>query len=301
MQWDNDATQLLRDYLAEVRNAAVARGGDGDAVANSVQQRLVAQVNQSGAAVVSVDLVRGILAAAGSPDAAAVSMAPPPMPLAGHAPVPPAQKDGSSNKTCLIVGSVCLAALLFILAIVGILAAILLPALARTREAARRASCQNNLKQAGLLFAMYANEHQDQMPASFSEDLMAGLDTEVFQCPSDPEGVESSGPDYIYLGYAVQNAGDMEALVNAYLAMNGDGEALTAQGAIPGPHGNIVPLVWDLPNSAQIPLLVEWNGYHIPDGANVLYLDGHVEYLRFGEKFPVTEEFFAALESVYGE
>lgn len=27
-----------------------------------------------------------------------------------------------------------------------------------------------------------------------------------------------------------------------------------------------------------------------PDGANVLYLDGHVEYVRFGTKFPVTEE-----------
>src|SRR5690606_27865557 len=39
-----------------------------------------------------------------------------------------------------------------------ILAAILLPALARAREAARRASCQNNLKQWGLVFKMYANE-----------------------------------------------------------------------------------------------------------------------------------------------
>ena len=39
-----------------------------------------------------------------------------------------------------------------------ILAAILLPALARAREAARRASCQNNLKQFGLVFKMYANE-----------------------------------------------------------------------------------------------------------------------------------------------
>jgi len=54
--------------------------------------------------------------------------------------------------------------LLVVIAIIGILAAILLPALARARESARRASCANNLKQFGLIFKMYAGEHDGKFP-----------------------------------------------------------------------------------------------------------------------------------------
>ncbi len=54
--------------------------------------------------------------------------------------------------------------LLVVIAIIGILAAILLPALARARESARRATCQNNLKQMGLIFNMYANEWNGLFP-----------------------------------------------------------------------------------------------------------------------------------------
>jgi prepilin-type N-terminal cleavage/methylation domain-containing protein/prepilin-type processing-associated H-X9-DG protein len=54
--------------------------------------------------------------------------------------------------------------LLVVIAILGILAAILLPALARAREAARRSACQNNIKQMGAAFVMYASENRGRYP-----------------------------------------------------------------------------------------------------------------------------------------
>ena len=82
--------------------------------------------------------------------------------------------------------------LLVVMAIIIILAGLLMPALGRAREQARKTTCANNLKQIGTAIMMYTADNSEQYPAATIAILRSRLtgaptyidDASVFTCPS---------------------------------------------------------------------------------------------------------------------
>ena len=85
--------------------------------------------------------------------------------------------------------------LLVVIVIIGILAALLLPALSRARERARMAGCTANLRNIGMATTMYSDDYGGFLPP-LSDGNNVTWDTKilpylsnskgVFLCPSDP-------------------------------------------------------------------------------------------------------------------
>ena len=100
--------------------------------------------------------------------------------------------------------------LLIVISIIAILASLLLPALNRARESARRVQCASNLKGLVTLYQMYSNDHAEWcMPAGFNSPCLKhpgsyascywnwtehlrdhyGLQEKASQCPSEKNAV----------------------------------------------------------------------------------------------------------------
>lgn len=102
--------------------------------------------------------------------------------------------------------------LLVVIAVIAILAAMLLPALARAKESARRISCLNNLTQLSLAAHIYADDNQDAFPPRnetnrwpncFYDDY--GKNIKILICPTD---TAVSDPDTLGGGASSNNVAD---------------------------------------------------------------------------------------------
>jgi prepilin-type N-terminal cleavage/methylation domain-containing protein len=70
----------------------------------------------------------------------------------------------NSNRSNRRAGAFTLVELLCVIAIIGILAALLLPALNQSEARAKRIGCVNHLRQMGIAFQLFSHDHSDQFP-----------------------------------------------------------------------------------------------------------------------------------------
>lgn len=238
---------------------------------------------------------------------------------------------------------------------------------ARENPNRKRAFCQNNLKQFGLVFRMFAGEKMGMYPQLAVETgrLMFAIESKlypeyladptIFVCPDQPDEKErlkklerpeslrasdEFNPDprlfiidasYVYLGYAVTNDSELRAFAAAYKDRIAKGLPFDIDLDVPpgtstGGGDKILRLregvermfITDAkdPNAAaraqsRIPIMWDRcrfdpntkpeNWFSHKSGANVLFMDGHVEFVKYQAKFPVTGEacrVFSELEAL---
>ena len=111
--------------------------------------------------------------------------------------------------------------LLVVIAIIAILIALLLPAVQQAREAARRSTCKNNLKQIGLALHNYHDTHRIFPPGSvYSSSAAPGgtnrINAWVFILPFMEQASLYNQWDFDYDVYSSQNNEPLKTPVDAY-------------------------------------------------------------------------------------
>lgn len=196
--------------------------------------------------------------------------------------------------------------LLVVIAIIAVLASMLLPALNEARSKAKAAACQSNMRQIGMAFLMYADDHSGYLPGSENVPV-------TFPLPLWPNTVFNGS--YLPSGWGWGPANN-----KLWCPANKDSTGLSygavvgneffygiCAGGVSGASGGRFTKIAEILKPARTPMLVEtwgWvgsyssvpvapqpaNGGHRNNlyddvhrtGSNVILVDGHGEYRRKG-------------------
>ena len=175
---------------------------------------------------------------------------------------------------------------------------------------------------------MLVNDPDDPVAPFYPKCL---ADPSLMVCPSDTghAALEESGAmdnpnamlddhSYFYLGYVVTSDADVEAFADAYRQRIAQGVPFdTDLEVAPGSGnagGNVLyrlhrdaarilaadpkDLAAQATAQSKLPVLIERPGNHVPEGGNVLYMDGHVEWKSYPGDWPMTKTTIRILDSL---
>jgi prepilin-type N-terminal cleavage/methylation domain-containing protein len=172
--------------------------------------------------------------------------------------------------------------LLVVIAVIAILAALLLPVLARAKSSAKRTICLGNVRQIGLAIRLYADEHGDQLDYYTNDVYYAYKDCilgyvgqkanvmtnlAVFTCPADSSFYAVSLSHYSSYGFngADRDEGDYGMAGKKFAAVR-DPTRTALNGEISGGMG----VSWHDGKPGQHNHALNMGGF----------VDGHVAYIR---------------------
>jgi len=187
--------------------------------------------------------------------------------------------------------------MLVVIAIIAVLAALVAPALMRSRDSALSIHCLNNMRQIGTAVMLFADAHDDCFPRSQHSAFAHGeltwarsvapylgssttawkdlLDS-VYHCPSDPRAATLSyglnvyfelGPDDDYPGYPMTWRRRFDVTSPSATILIAENDSLA---------DHIMPNFWSSPGDA-----VDVASKRHNDKANYIFADGHAEARAF--------------------
>ena len=198
-------------------------------------------------------------------------------------------------------GGFTLIELLVVIAIIALLVSLLMPSLNRAKELARRAVCSSNIRSIILKEQMYISEYDEWLPwvDESSPEWYVNLGTNRYQpihhflaenpylleCPSSTWNLDIDGTDPWST-----NGGDSHSLRNSYEWWSyGQGPAGSMWTNSPQRISEVERptlqfVLYDYCpslNSGLRRTVISWS--HDDEGANIAYVDGHVEWMSSGE------------------
>lgn len=191
--------------------------------------------------------------------------------------------------------------LLVVIAILGILIAFLVPTLGKAREGARRAQCANNIRQIGIAFHLYCDEHDGLFPddgswwtnlASYLQITGDPFYASIYSCPTPSSYWTAFNIEFIKTSYAAAGAGGQSRKGIIGLAYKMNLLSRIRLSAVPNPSSTVClfDCTDDSYGGATTPhhfssviYTAEWGDYYVANrhsgGANVSWVDGHVSWL----------------------
>jgi len=196
--------------------------------------------------------------------------------------------------------------LLVVVAILGVLVAMLLPAIQSSRETARRAKCLNNLHQIGVAMALFT-DIDGHFPWTYhagkTESWIVTLgpyleDTDVVRlCPDDPLGMKRieanaggiSGTSYVINEYVADTTPDGAYCLNINFLSSTHALPVLFEGADYGRTAlddHVHCSTWyspgDIAQGTVLDVMIaEINPTQHANCANYLYADGHAETVSY--------------------